>query len=130
MTFPPLTPGIDLVENSRLAKALERGGDSFLRRTFTADEISYCQAHRDPVPRYAARFAAKEAVAKAFGTGIGEAAAFREIEVVHDAQGAPQIRLHGAAAATAIVQGITGLTVSLTHTEHYAAAMVIAQRQT
>lgn len=129
MPFPALSPGIDLVENARLEKAMERGGEAFLRRTFTAEEIAYCQAHRDPVPRYAARFAAKEAVAKAFGTGIGEAAAFREIEVVHDAQGAPQIRLHGAAAATATVQGITSLTVSLTHTEHYAAAMVVIQRQ-
>jgi holo-[acyl-carrier protein] synthase len=128
MTFPEISPGIDLVENARIAKALERGGEAFLRRTFTEVEVAYCQAHRDPVPRFAARFAAKEAVAKAFGTGIGEAAAFREIEVIHDAQGAPQIQLHGSAAATALTQGITALRISLTHTEHYAAAMVVAQR--
>lgn len=130
MTFPEISPGIDLVENARIAKALERGGEAFLRRSFTEAEVAYCQAHRDPIPRFAARFAAKEAVAKAFGTGIGQAAAFREIEVIHDALGAPHIQLHGTAAATAIAQGITTLSLSLTHTEHYAAAIVIAQRGT
>ena len=130
MLYPNCSPGIDLVENARMAAALERGGAAFLRRTFTDDEVAYCQQHRDPVPRFAARFAAKEAVAKAFRTGIGESAAFREIEVSHDPGGAPVIRLHGAAAATAQAQGITGLSVSLTHTAHYAAAMVMAQRRT
>jgi len=128
MIFPSLSPGIDLVENARIAVALERGGEIFLRRTYTEAEIAYCRQHRDPVPRLAARFAAKEAVAKAFGTGLGAAAAFKEIEVVHDALGAPGIRLHGAAAATATAQGITALRLSLTHTDHYAAAMVIAER--
>jgi holo-[acyl-carrier protein] synthase len=129
MILPVFSPGLDLVENARIATALERGGDFFLRRTYTDAEIAYCRQHRDPVPRFAARFAAKEAVAKAFGTGLGAAAAFKEIEVVHDALGAPGIRLHGAAAATAGAQGITGLLVSLTHTDHYAAAMVIAERR-
>ncbi len=129
MILPVFSPGLDLVENARIATALERGGEIFLRRTYTEAEIAYCRQHRDPVPRFAARFAAKEAVAKAFGTGLGAAAAFKEIEVVHDALGAPGIRLHGAAAATAGAQGITGLQVSLTHTDHYAAAMVIAERR-
>lgn len=129
MSFPALSPGIDLVDNARIATALERGGEIFLRRTYTEAEIAYCQQHRDPVPRLAARFAAKEAVAKAFGTGLGQAAAFKEIEVIHDALGAPGIRLHGAAAATAEAQGVTALRLSLTHTDHYAAAIVIAERQ-
>jgi holo-[acyl-carrier protein] synthase len=129
MIYPNCSPGIDLVENARMARVLERGGSSFLRRTFTDEEVAYCQQHRDPVPRFAARFAAKEAVAKAFRTGIGEAAAFREIEVSHEPGGAPIIRLHGAAAATAQTQGICGLSVSLTHTAHYAAAMVVVQRR-
>ena len=125
---PELFPGIDLVENARMASALERGGEAFLRRAFTEAEVAYCRSHRDPVPRFAARFAAKEAVAKAFGTGLGEAAAFREIEVVHDARGAPHVQLHGQAAATAAAQGLTAFRLSLTHTQHYAAAMVLAQR--
>jgi holo-[acyl-carrier protein] synthase len=129
MTLPNISPGIDLVENARIAAAIERGGDSFLRRTFTEAETAYCQIHRNPAPRFAARFAAKEAVAKAFGTGLGEAAAFREIEVVHLPGGAPAIQLHGAAAATALAQGVSSIELSLTHTDHYAAAMVVIQRQ-
>ena len=129
MILPNCSPGIDLVENARIATALERGGAAFLRRVFTDAEVAYCQQHRDPVPRFAARFAAKEAVAKAFRTGIGEAATFQEIEVIHEPGGAPLIRLHGAAAATAEAQGITGLSVSLTHTAHYAAAMVVVERR-
>ena len=129
MPLPDCSPGIDLVENARIATAIERGGVIFLRRTFTDAEVAYCQRHRDPAPHFAARFAAKEAVAKAFTTGIGEAAAFREIEVVHLPGGAPAIVLHGAAAATAAAQGITGLQISLTHTDHYAAAFAIARRQ-
>lgn len=128
MTLPDFSPGIDLVENVRIATAMERSGSVFLRRTFTEAEVAYCQGHRDPVPHFAARFAAKEAVAKALTTGIGEAAAFREIEVVHLPGGAPGIQLHGTAAATASAQGIISLQLSLTHTQHYAAAMVIAQR--
>lgn len=129
MTLPDFSPGIDLVENARIATALERGGEAFLRRTFTEAEVAYCQKHRDPVPHFAARFAAKEAVAKAFTTGIGEAAAFREIEVIHQPGGAPAIHLHGSAAATAAAQGMTSLQLSLTHTSHYSAAMVILQRR-
>lgn len=129
MQYPPFSSGIDLVENARIALALERSGEAFLRRTFTEAEVVYCRAHRDPVPRFAARFAAKEAVAKAFGTGIGHSAAFREIEVIHEATGAPAVKLHGSAAATAAAQGITLLSLSLTHTDHYAAAMVVVQRQ-
>lgn len=129
MNLPDFSPGIDLVENARIATAIERTGSVFLRRTFTEAEVAYCQRHRDPVPHFAARFAAKEAVAKAFTTGIGEAAAFLEIEVIHLPGGAPAIRLHGAAAGTAAAQGITNLQLSLSHTDHYATAMVIAQRQ-
>jgi len=128
MSLPDISPGFDLVENARMAMALERGGEVFLRRTFTEAEVAYCQGYPDSVPRFAARFAAKEAVAKAFRTGIGDAAAFREIEVVVEAHGAPIIHLHGAAAATSVALGITGLALSLTHTERYAAAMVVATR--
>ena len=129
MTLPDISPGLDLVENARMRAAIERGGDAFLNRTFTEAEIAYCEKHRDSVPRFAARFAAKEAVAKAFLTGIGGSAAFREIEVVVTAGGAPLIQLHGSAAATAAAQGILSLALSITHTEHYAAAMIIVVRK-
>ncbi|MES2705331.1 MAG: holo-ACP synthase [Verrucomicrobiota bacterium] len=126
--FPLMSPGIDLVEVPRLAAVMERGGAAFLRRVFTEAEAAYCQGHRDPAPHFAARFAAKEAVAKALGTGLGEAAAFREIEVIRSAAGAPGIVLHGAAAATAAAQGIVSIQVSLTHTDRTAAAMVLVTR--
>ena len=129
MTLPDISPGLDLVENARMKAAIERGGDAFLKRTFTEAEIAYCVKHRDAVPRFAARFAAKEAVAKAFLTGIGSAAAFREIEVVIMPGGSPMIQLHGTAATTAAEQGILSLALSITHTEHYAAAMIIALRR-
>lgn len=128
MIPPDFSPGLDLVETARIARILERGGDAFLERTYTAEEVDYCRRHRDPIPRFAARFAAKEAVAKALGTGIGSAAAFKEIEVYNEPSGAPAIRLHGQAAETATAQGIAWIRVSLTHTDHYAAAMVIIGR--
>lgn len=128
MNLPEFSPGIDLVESSRIARVLERGGEAFLRRTFTDAEVAYCQSHKDPVPRFAARFAAKEAVAKALLTGIGEAAAFREIEVVHRPGGSPGIQLHGLAAATAAAQNVVSIQLSLSHTDLHAAAMVIIQR--
>jgi holo-[acyl-carrier protein] synthase len=122
--------GSDLCDIRRIERALERFGDRFIQRVFTPVEIA--KAERRPgtsrTGTYAKRFAAKEAVAKAFRTGIGDAAAFREVEVVVEAHGAPIIHLHGAAAATSVALGITGLALSLTHTERYAAAMVVATR--
>ena len=114
--------GTDLVEVERVAKALERQGDRFLRRVYTQNEITYCGGRPE---RLAARFAAKEAVAKAFGTGIGEAMAFREIEVIHHPSGQPAIVLHGTAAATANVRKVTSLHLSLSHTATHAIASVV-----
>lgn len=127
--FPQMSPGIDLVDVPRLAAAMGRGGTRFLRRVFTEAETAYCQSHRVPAPHFAARFAAKEAVAKALGTGIGESAAFKEIEVIRAVTGAPSIRLHGSAAATAAGQGVVAIQVSLSHTEDAAAAMVLISRE-
>ncbi len=117
--------GLDLVEIDRFRSILERSGEKFLERVFTAGERAYCLAAKDPAPSLAARFAAKEAVAKAFGTGIGEAMAMREIEVVRTESGAPEIRLHGTAAATAQARGVTQIWLSLTHTATTAAAQVV-----
>lgn len=127
--FQPVSPGIDLVDVPRFARVMERGGEAFERRVFTEAEAAYCRGHRNPAPHFAARFAAKEAVAKALGTGIGESAGLREIEVVRSASGAPGIVLHGAAAATAERQRVTAVQVSLTHTDLTAAAMVVITRK-
>lgn len=118
--------GMDVVEVERIATSLERHRDTFLARVFTPAEQAYCSSHPEPAIHFAARFAAKEAVSKAFGTGIGKHAAFLDIEVCHSPAGAPEIILHGAAADFAAEHGITRVLVTLTHTRHYAAANAVA----
>jgi holo-[acyl-carrier protein] synthase len=117
-----LGTGIDLVENKRIEASIRKFGDRFLRRIFTEDEIAYCAPFPDPVPHYAARFAAKEAVSKAFGTGIGRALGWREIEVRRTDAGAPFIVLLGGGVELATQRGVSQIFVSLTHTDGHAAA--------
>lgn len=117
--------GVDLVDNARIRRILDRGDDAFVRRVFTAKERAYCDAMADPVPHYAARFAAKEAVAKAFGTGIGGHAAFLDIEVSREPSGQPVIVLHGTAGSTASRLGVSCIRLSLSHTSDHAIAMVM-----
>lgn len=118
-------PGIDLVECARIERAIAQQGEAFLARVFTAAERDYCERHARSAPPFAARWAAKEAVAKALGCGIGAEASLVEIEVTRDAAGQPGILLHGTAAATAAEQGVREIRLSLTHTEHYAAAVAV-----
>jgi len=118
-------PGIDLVECERIARSIEQHGEAFLKRVFTAAEREYCQGHARSAQSYAARWAAKEAVAKALGCGIGEGASLVEIEVTRNAAGQPGILLHGSAAATAAEMAVQDIRLSLTHTEHYAAAFAV-----
>lgn len=118
--------GTDLVEVERIAASVEKLGAAFLERVFTATERDYCLGHARPAVHLAARFAAKEAVAKAFGTGIGRHAGLTDIEIVNGPEGAPAVRLHGAAAAFAAANGIDRVLVSLTHTQTCAAANAVA----
>lgn len=118
--------GIDVVEVARIAAAIEKHGEPYLAKIFTADERAYCESQHQPALHYAARFAAKEAVSKAFGTGIGKHAGLHDLEVTRDANGAPQIILHGAAKDFAKAQGIRQVLISLTHASAYAAANAIA----
>lgn len=124
----PFGIGTDLVEVARIAGAIERQGDAFLRKVFTAGEREYCDSRSHPAIHYAARFAAKEAAAKALGTGIGARAGLLELEVVREDSGAPAIRLSGNALGFARSQGITRILISLTHTRDHAAAHAIAVR--
>ncbi len=117
--------GIDLVENGRIAASLERYGERFLHRVFLPGEIAYCGKMRNPAPHYAARFAAKEALSKAFGCGIGDSIGFLDMEVIRAESGAPSIRLHGGGIALAQRRGVTKIFLSLSHTEQYAVAQVI-----
>ena len=117
--------GTDLVDLDRFRLAAERT-PGILTRYFTDREQAYAERRRDPIERYAARFAAKEAVMKALGVGLG-ACGLAEIEVVRDeGSGAPGLRLHGAAADLATERGVTSWRISLTHTDTAAHAIVIA----
>ena len=118
----PLAAGTDLIEIRRIAVLLERYGERFLQRVFTPAELTACEGRPDSL---AARWAAKEAVAKALGTGIGQVA-FREIEVVLDDCRCPSLRLHGAAEALAADRGLTQWAISLAHDGGLALAFVVA----
>jgi holo-[acyl-carrier protein] synthase len=118
--------GIDVVEVERIASAIERHGEPFLAKLFTDRERIYCDAQKRPSLHYAARFAAKEAVSKALGTGIGGEAGWLDLEVIRDVSGAPKLLLHGAAADFAKKHGIPEIQISLSHAKDYAAANAIA----
>lgn len=118
--------GLDLVETERIGKVIERQGDSFLRRVFTAAEVAYCQGFAQPAPAFAARFAAKEAVGKALGTGISQGVCWNEIEVCRRANGQPWLQLHGGTAECALQLGVTEWHLTLTHNATQSAASVIA----
>lgn len=118
-----LSCGVDLVEIDRVAAVIGRWGDRFLTRVFTDAERAYC---RGRVPELAVRFAAKEAVSKALGTGI-VGMAWRDIEVVPDPRGKPLVVLHNRAKARATELGLTSFEVSLSHSRDMAIAMVVAQ---
>ena len=117
-----LRTGVDLIEIPRLQRALDRHGDAFLHRIYTPAEI---QAFGHSPASLAARWAAKEAVAKALGTGIGEIG-WKEIEILADERNAPALRLYGRAEALAQSLGLTQWAISLSHTDDLAIAFVTA----
>lgn len=122
-----LGTGIDMVEVDRIRRAMERHGERFVQRFLLTEEIAYCRSHRDPAPFIAARFAAKEAISKAFGTGIGSALGWQDMEVRHRPSGQPFVALHGKGDALFIALGATSLHLSITHTAHHAAAMAVLE---
>ena len=115
--------GVDLIEISRIETMVERYGDRFLDRIYTEGELAYAAGRLSAL---AARWAAKEAAAKALGTGIGQVG-FQEIEVICDAQGKPELWLHGNAARLAARLNLRQFSLSLSHTADYALAFVVAQ---
>ena len=117
------TIGVDIVETRRIDRSIGRFGNRFLQRVYTPQELDYC---RGRVSSLAVRWAAKEAVAKALGTGIGEVS-WQEIEVITNHQKCPKLRLHGAAANLAAQLGISNFAISLSHTKAYAVAFVVAE---
>lgn len=131
-TLPPggvlIGLGCDLVEVERIRGVLERHGDRFIQRTFTAEEQAYCGGLKYPHKHYAARWAAKEAVSKAFTTGIGEHLDWTSISVYHGERNEPLIRLDDKASALLRQLGGTGVVISLSHTETHALAVAALVR--
>lgn len=120
-----LGTGIDIIEIERVREALERPG--FAARVFTAAERAYCEARGVQRPAsYAARFAGKEAVLKAFGTGLS-AGTWQDVEILPDPAGRPAVRLSGHFAALAARLGVTAIHISLTHARDYAAAQAVLE---
>jgi holo-[acyl-carrier protein] synthase len=116
--------GLDATDIPRIERAIARYGDRFLHRIFTEAEIAYCSSRHRSGPHYAARFAAKEAAAKALGTGISYGVTWRDIEVVRGS-GPPKLRLHGRAFQHFQRLGATVSLLTITHAETIAIAQVV-----
>lgn len=121
--------GIDLVENDRLANIIAKWGSKFLHRVFSDNEINYCEKHAQASINYGARFAAKESFLKALGIGLGMGVKLKEIEVVHNREGKPDLILWGEAKAQIEKRSIEKIHLSLTHTRNYATAIVLLEKK-
>jgi holo-[acyl-carrier protein] synthase len=124
-TTAAVTVGVDLVDVRRAARLLER--PSSAERLLTVGELAYCRERRSaPAEHAAARIAAKEACFKAFGTGLADGLRWVDVEVLNDASGRPQVRLHGAALALSARRGLRAIEISLSHTPTLAIAHAVA----
>ncbi|MBM4430354.1 MAG: holo-[acyl-carrier-protein] synthase [Chloroflexi bacterium] len=117
-----LSTGVDIIEIERIERAISRWNGRFLQRVYTSTELALC---RGRAPELAARFAGKEAVSKALGTGL-LGVAWREIEILADSRGKPWVRLYGRAAQRAAELGLREFAISLSHSRDYAVALVVA----
>jgi len=115
--------GIDMIEVKRIEKQIS-AGPRFVERIFTSREVDYCERKKNKAQNYAARFAAKEAFLKAVGTGWRKGLAFKEIEVINDELGKPEIMLYGKAKKFAEERKIVNIQVSITHLKENASAIV------
>lgn len=117
-----LATGVDLIEIARIETVLSRQGNAWLERIFTPAELDYCGKRAESL---AGRWAAKEAVAKALGSGIGDVS-WKEIEILGDEQNAPVLKLYGAAESKARELGLTNWSVSISHNQSLSVAFVVA----
>jgi len=122
-----LGTGIDIVECLRIAQMIERHGELFITRVFTDHEIEYCSARKAATQHYAGRWAAKEAVLKALGTGWRRGISWRDIEIRNDRNGAPMVKLRGGAHDVMQAAHIARLHVSISHCRTFAVAYVVAE---
>ena len=119
--------GTDLIEIARIQQSVARFGDRFLHRVYTPSEIVYCRGKKNAAESFAARFAAKEAGAKALGTGISQGISWLELEVVRQPGGRPTLHLTGRAAQRARQLGVATVSLSLTHSKDIALAVVVME---
>ncbi|MEW6156242.1 MAG: holo-ACP synthase [Verrucomicrobiota bacterium] len=122
-----LGTGIDIIEVARIRASHEKFGERFLQRILRPEEIAYCLSNRFPAPHLAVRFAAKEAISKAFGTGIGKQLGWQDMEVFRKETGEPYVVLHGGGIKLMEERGGKRVHLSLSHTENYAAAVAILE---
>jgi holo-[acyl-carrier protein] synthase len=118
--------GTDIIECPRIGKMIENHGELFLRRVYTQREIRYCQARKHAIEHFAGRWAAKEAILKAIGTGRSQGIAWTNIEVRNDQDGRPRVLVCGAAKETARNRGIGDILISISHCRTYATAYAMA----
>lgn len=119
--------GIDIIEVNRIEASFERFGERFLYRILHPGEIQYCLSHKAPGPFLAARFAAKEAISKAFGTGIGAQLGWRDMEICRKESGEPFLILHGNGESLLRERNARAVLISLSHTQSHAAAVAILE---
>ena len=122
-----LGTGIDIVECLRIAQMIERHGELFITRVFTDHEIEYCSARKAATQHYSGRWAAKEAVLKALGTGWRRGISWRDIEIRNDSKGAPTVKLRGGARDVMQAADIARLHVTISHCRSFAVAYVVAE---
>jgi holo-[acyl-carrier protein] synthase len=122
-----LGTGIDLIEVERIRASHEKYGERFLKRILHPNEIAYSLSHRDPAPFLAARFAAKEAISKAFGTGIGAQLGWHDMEVGKKDSGEPFVILHGNGLTLLSERGARLVHLTISHTVSHATAMAILE---
>ncbi|HZP60133.1 MAG TPA: holo-ACP synthase [Opitutaceae bacterium] len=120
--------GCDIIETGRVRGVLQRQGERFLARVFTDEERAYCEGMKDPYKHFAARFAAKEAVAKAFTTGIGTELGWKSVSVFHGSRQEPQVRLDEKGSGLLARVGATNVLLSLSHTDTMAMAVAALVR--
>ena len=120
-----ISVGTDIIEISRVQRAIETRGDRFLNRIFTEQEIAYCEGRASRFASYAARLAAKEAAMKALGTGWGKGVQWRDVEMLREGEGAPCLRLFGTARQIFEDNGARTAHLSVSHSEDLAIAFVI-----
>src|SRR5215510_6241856 len=126
--MPILGTGTDIVECLRIAQMIERHGELFLTRVYTDHEIAYCTARRAATQHYAGRWAAKEAVLKALGTGWRRGISWRDIEVRNDAKGAPTVQLRAGARDVMAAANIARMHLTISHCRNFAVAYAVAER--